>query len=72
MAILRRRAALTVDRQDILRTEFIFGEGQLDLIDKGKELIEGITQEQINALAPLVLNVDKLIEVVQFPESSSP
>jgi len=58
--------------REVLWREFILGEGRLDRIDKGQELIEGITQEQINALAPLVLNVDKLIEVVQFPESSSP
>ncbi len=55
-----------------LYTEFVFGEGRLDLVDKEKERTESITQEQINTLAPLALNVDQLIEVVLFPESSGP
>ena len=58
--------------RSVLRNEFIFEKGQLDLIDKGKERIESITQEQINRLAPMALNVDALIEIVQFPESSKP
>ena len=58
--------------RSVLRNEFLFENGQLDLIDKGKERIESITLEQINRLAPKVLNVDALIEIVQFPESSKP
>ena len=56
----------------ILWQEFVLGEGQLDLIDTEKERIEGITQEQINALVPLVLHLDQLIEVVQYPASHAP
>ncbi len=56
----------------ILWQEFVLGEGQLDLIDTDKERIAGIPREPINVLVPLVLNVDRLIEVIQFPESSSP
>ncbi len=55
----------------VLRAEFVMGEGQLELIDTDQERIENITREQINALVPLALNVDRLIEVVQFPEASA-
>ncbi len=53
-------------------TEFIYGEAQLEQIDQRAEYIANVTQEQINRLAPLVVNPDKLVELVQLPEASAP
>ena len=47
-------------------------DGHADHIGRGQERIDSLTRDQINALAPLALTVDQLIEVVLLPEASDP
>ncbi len=50
--------------------EFVYGSGDLDQVDRDEEYINSLTVRQLNALAPVVLNVDRLVEVVLVPENS--
>ena len=55
-----------------LRTEFLYGEAQLERIDQRAAHVASVTPEQIKRLIPLVVNTDKLVELVQLPEASAP
>lgn len=52
--------------------EFIYGEADLELIDRRLEYIENVTRELIGGLAPLVVDPGSLVEIVQLPEASAP
>lgn len=52
--------------------EFVYGDADLELIDRRLEYIENITREQINELVPLVIDPDSLVELIQLPEDSAP
>ncbi len=55
---------------DALFYEFVYGSGELDQVDREEEYIKNLTPSGLNALAPVVLNVDRLVEVVLLPENS--
>ncbi len=48
--------------------EFLYGSGDLDQVDREEEYINNLTLSRLNSLAPVVLNVDRLVEVVLVPE----
>ena len=53
-----------------LEREFLYGDGDLDLVDRRQERIDAITAEQIAAMAELLLKPDGLVELIQLPEAS--
>lgn len=56
----------------VLQAEFIFGERELAPIHRGLERIFSINADRINALAPLVIDPEALVEVIQLPLDSRP
>ena len=53
-----------------LEREFLYGDRDLDLVDRRQEHIDAVTVEQISAMAALLLNPDGLVELIQLPEAS--
>ena len=53
-----------------LEREFLYGDGDLDLVDRRQERIDAITAEHISAMAELLLKPDGLVELMQLPEGS--
>ena len=53
-----------------LEREFLYGDGDLDLVDRRQERIDAVTAEQISAMAALLLKPDGLVELIQLPEAT--
>jgi zinc protease len=53
-----------------LESEFLVGDGDLALVDRGQEYIDAVTAEAISAMAELLLVPDGLVELIQLPEAS--
>ncbi len=70
---LQLETARTTNRywNQAFQTEFMYGEVRLERIDRRQEHIESVTPERIRDLIPLVVNVDKLVELVQLPAASA-
>lgn len=53
-----------------LEKEFLFGDRDLNAVDRKQDFIDAVTADQIQAIAEKVLRPDALVELIQLPEES--
>ena len=53
-----------------LERKFLYGDRDVDAVERGQEYIDAVTAEPFSAIVALLLKLDELVELIQLPKAS--